>query len=215
MNNKRKLWIGVISFVLAFLVFVVLMMIQSSMQQEVVYEEVWCVKNTVPEKLRITEQNVSQYFEMKRVPEDVLPENYISEKNILYDQIVNTELSVGTIMTANMAAEHETYYKAYEDLTWISVPVSELYEGVAGRLRAGDYIDIYVLTKTEEAYHCELAAESVRVEAAYSEQGAVIEAGNEEGLGQLIVIPMEKAEVASFYELLAQGNIRIARYDER
>ena len=66
MNKKKKLWIGVISLVLAFLMFSVLLMIQKSMQKEPVYAEVICVKDTVSENMVITKQNVNQYFERKK-----------------------------------------------------------------------------------------------------------------------------------------------------
>ena len=98
-------------------------------------------------------------------------------------------------------------------MTWISVPIKELYEGVAGSIRVGDYIDIYMLCKENEEYRCSLVAERVRVEATYSDKGAVIGEDSQEGLSQLIIIPMEREQVALFYEVLAQGNIRIAKYE--
>lgn len=213
MNKNKKLWIGIISFVLAFLMFVVLLMIQKSMNEETVYEEVICAKSVVPENMIITEKNVSQYFEVKKIPIDWLPSEYISDEEQLYGMVLETDLSTGTILTKPVLTAHKTYYKEYENLTWISVPIDKLYEGVAGSIRAGDYIDIYMLCKNEEEYRCSLVAEKVRVEATYSEQGAAIEEDSEDGLSQLIIIPMEREQVPLLYETLAQGNIRIAKYE--
>ena len=213
MNKNKKLWIGVISLVLAFLMFSVLFMIQKSMQEEPVYAEVICVKAPVSENLVITKQNVNQYFERKNVPVDWLPSDYVSDMESLHDMVLGTKLSAGTVLTKSMVVEHREYYKEYHELTWISVPIKELYEGVAGSLRVGDYIDVYMLCKENEEYRCSLLAERIRVEATYSDKGTVIEEDSQEGLSQLIIIPMEREQVALFYEILAQGNIRIAKYE--
>ncbi len=213
MNKNKKLWIGVISLVLAFLMFSVLFMIQKSMQEKPVCAEVICVKDTVSQNMVITEQNVNQYFERKNIPVDWLPSDYISNMESLHEMVIGTKLSAGTIMTKSMVTEHREYYKGYQNLTWISVPIKELYEGVAGSLRVGDYIDIYMLCKENEEYRCSLLAEQIRVEATYSDNGTFIEEDSQEGLSQLIIIPMEREQVALFYEILAQGNIRIAKYE--
>ena len=213
MNKNKKLWVGVVSLVLAFLMFSVLLMIQKNMHKEPEYEEVICVKNEVSKNVIITEQNANQYFETRKVPTDWIPSDYISNIETMYDMILKTDLSSGTILTKNMIRGHKEYYKDYQNLTWIGVPIKELYKGVAGSIRAGDYIDIYILCKEEEVYHCSLIAQGIRVEAAYSEQGTEIKQDSPDGLSQLIVIPMEQEQVAVFYESLAQGDIRIAKHE--
>ena len=214
MNKNKKLWIGVISFVLAFLMFAVLLMIQKSMNEEPVYEEVICAKCAVARNTIITEQNISRYFEVKKIPTDCLPKEYIADGKELYDMVLEVDLSEGMVLTKPVVTAYKTYYKGYQNLTWISVPIDELYEGVAGSIRVGDYIDIYMLCKEEDEYRCSLVAEKVRVDATYSDQGVAIEENSVDGLSQLIIIPMEREQVPLFYEILAQGNIRIAKYEE-
>ena len=99
MKKNKKLWIGVISFVLAFLLFVVLLMIQSSMKEEPVYEEVICARVSVAKNTLITEQNITQYFERQAVPVDWLPQKYITDAGEVYGKVVEADLSVGTILT--------------------------------------------------------------------------------------------------------------------
>lgn len=213
MNKNKKLWIGIISLVLAFLMFAVLLMIQKNMNKEPVYADVICVRDTVPKNTVITEQNANQYFSVEKIPVNWLPVGYISDKETLYGMVLETDLSSGTVLTDAMVRKHKEYYTEYQNLTWISVPVKELYGGVAGSIRTGDYIDIYILCKEEEEYQCSLLAEHVRVEAAYSERGLEIKEDSGDGLTQLIVIPMEREQVSVFYEILAQGDIRIAKYE--
>ena len=213
MNKNKKLWVGAISVVLAFLLFVVLLMIQRNMLEEPVYKEVICAKVAVSESTLITEQNISQYFERKAMPVDWLPQKYISDAGDVYGKVVEADLSVGTILTAKNIKPYEAFYEAYKNLTWIGVPIEELYAGVAGTLRAGDYIDIYTLYEVEGLPMCSLLAENVRIAAAYSQKGEKIDTDNTEGLSQLIVIPMEKEQVPLFYQNLVRGKIRIAKYE--
>lgn len=217
MNKNKKIWIGVISLGLALLLFAVLLMIQKSMMEEPVSEQVVCAKATIPENIVLTKENLSLYVEQQEIPVMYLPKGYISSMDELYGMVAEAEISQGSILSKAAFTAHEAYYDSYQELTWISVPIDQLYQGVAGSLRAGDYIDIYLLRKEEgkeqEQYVCDLLAERIRIEATYTSRGEGIGAESSGGLSQLIVIPIEKGNTAQFYEKLAQGNIRIAKYE--
>lgn len=213
MKKNKKLWLGMVSIVLALLLFSVLLVIQHSMNREPVYEKVLCAKQMIPAQIVMTPQNIEQYVEEKRIPVEWLPEGYFTERKQLQEMVFVNQVSQGSILTSAMCAAHHTYYDRYSELTWISIPIKELYEGVAGTLRSGDYIDIYTLWEEEKQVYCEPLAEHIRVEATYNVQGAAVDEQNREGLSQLIVVPMEQEQVATFYEKLARGNIRIAKYE--
>lgn len=213
MNKRKKLGICVVSFVLAFLMFAVLLVLQKSMNEEMVYEEVLCVKGQLLKNTLLTQENIGQYLEIRRMPAECLPKEYIGGEAGFEDMVAKTDLTEGTIVSKAMFTPYRECYSAYQNLTWISVPIGALYEGVAGTLREGDYIDVYVMHEKEEEKSCSLLAEKVRIEGAYTEQGGQIDESSRDGLCQMIVIPMERDEVALFYEILAQGNIRIAKYE--
>lgn len=214
MNKNKKLWIGIISLTLAILLFAILLIVQGSMQEKPEYKTVLCAKVDISENILITEKNAEQYLEAKAVPAEWLPEQYVTDWPEIYNTVLNTDVSVGTVMTKAAVTAYQELYDDYRQLTWISVPIKELYQGVAGSLRSGDYVDIYCICQTEELYQCDLLAERVRIEASYNSQGLEVEEKSPDGLTQLIVIPMEKGQVAAFYEKLAQGNIRVAKYEE-
>ncbi len=132
-------------------------------------------------------------------------------KEPIYDEVLIANTTETTTEMIREAPLQE--YAEYECLTWISISVKELYEGVAGTLREGDYIDIYTLWKEGEEVRSQLLAEHVRIKETFNTQGVQIDAGKE-GLSQLIVVPIEKNQVSVFYEMLAKGNIRIAKYEE-
>ena len=213
MNKNKKIWIGVISLGLALLLFTVLLMIQQSMMEKPVSEWVLCAKTKIPENVVLTEENISLYTEKQEIPVMWLPEGYVSEEQQLYGMISEAEIAKGSILSNAVFAVYDEYYEDYQELSWISVPIKELYEGVAGSLRPGDYIDIYLIWEEDKEYFCESLEERVPIASAYTNQGATIEADNEDGLCQLIVIPIEKEYAAQFYQKLAQGNIRISKYE--
>ena len=213
MNKNKKLWIGIISLTLAILLFAILLIVRSSMQEEPEYKTVLCAKTSISEDMQITQKNAEQYLEEKAVPSEWLPEDYITEWKQIYDMVLKTDISAGTVMTRSMVTAYHELYANYRQLTWISVPIKELFQGVAGSLRIGDYVDIYSICQAEDQYQCNLLAERVRIEDSYNIQGVAVDENSPDGLTQLIVIPMEKEQVAAFYEKLAQGNIRVAKYE--
>ena len=142
-----------------------------------------------------------------------LPEGYLNSTDQLNGMVTEVSIAKGSILNQSEFSIYSKYYANYQELSWISVPIKELYEGVAGSLRPGDYIDIYLLKEENGQYSCEVLEERVPIASTYTTQGAAIEGDNEEGLSQLIVIPIEKQKAAQFYERLAQGNIRIAKYE--
>lgn len=215
MNKNKKVWIGMISIGLALLLFAVLMMIQQSMLKEPEKERVLYARTKIPQNTMITEENISLYIEEQDIPVMWLPEGYVSERKLLYGMISTGEIAKGSILNQNIWKSYEEYYDNYEELNWISVPIDELYKGVAGSLRDGDYIDIYLIYEEDKTYVCEMLAEKVRIESVYSSQGERIGVDDKEGLCQLIVIPIEKKDTSVFYEKLVQGNIRIAKYEAK
>ena len=209
MNKNKKLWVGIISLTLALLLFV-----KKSLEEEQECATVFRAKSDMMENMLLTKDNFDQYVEEQAVPVDWIPKGYVTGQQQIYNTVLNTDITEGSILTeANLTAYTEVY-KGYKQLSWIGVPIKELYEGVAGSLRAGDYIDIYSICQAEQQYQCSLLAERVRIEAAYDNQGTIISESSSNGLTQLIVIPMEKEQVAIFYEDLARGNIRVAKYEE-
>ena len=213
MNKKRKVWIGVISLILAMLLFLALLVIQQSMQEKPESKWVLCAKEGIPKNVVLTEENISLYTEKKEIPVMWLPEGYISSVEQLKGMISEVKIAKGSILDNAEFAIYDEYYAEYQELSWISIPIKELYEGVAGSLRTGDYIDIYLVKEEDKQYFCETLEERVPVAATYSDQGTIIDGDSTNGLTQLIVIPIEKQNVAQFYERLAQGNIRIAKYE--
>ena len=213
MKKHKNLWISISSIVLAMLIFSVLLLIQQSMKKEPELKTILCAKEGIEKQVVITKENASRYLEERQVPVALVPEGVPGAAEELYGQMTLVDVTKGSILTKSMCAMFGKEYQDYECLSWVSVPVKELYEGVAGTVRAGDYIDIYSLWREGDEMCSERLLEHVQVQGVFSAQGKEIE-GNESGLSQLIIVPIERKEVAAFYEKLAKGNVRIAKYEE-
>jgi hypothetical protein len=64
MNKKKKIWIGVISLVLALLLFMVLMVIQQSMQAKPESKCVLFAKEGIPQSVVLTEENIPNVIQI-------------------------------------------------------------------------------------------------------------------------------------------------------
>lgn len=210
MKHKKRLWIGIASLTLTVLLFLAILTIQKAQQKEPVCQKVLRARVDISARLVLDEENMTEYLEIFEIPEVWLPKEYISDLELLKGVISNTEITAGTIITRGMFSEYETYYEIYEEPVWVSFSIDRLFQGVAGSLRRGDLIDIYCLKEEGQLFSCVLVAERVRIENACTSQGISIGPSGSGELAQLITIPMENRKVPEFYEMLAEGDIRIA-----
>jgi hypothetical protein len=131
MNKNRKLWIGVISLLLAGLLFTVLLMIQSSMNKEPVYVEVLRVKNEISRNTKITEENFALYLEEAKVPEEWLPEGYLVDDKQVYKVKNIHAIGAGKLALYRVSgiAKENTYGDAgfiMDEMQYSSEPVLEI-----------------------------------------------------------------------------------------
>ncbi len=212
MKEKRKVWIGVISTVLAILIFVAILCVQMAGQEEIVYATVVSAKTQIAANTVLTASDLETYLELRQVPEEYVPENAYTSMEGLEGMAV-VQISAGSILTEAMVKSVSGFYEDYRQLFWVSISADQLSLAVAGTLRAGDRIDLYCIEGDGEGSVCTLLQENVRIESALTKSGEEISNSDETSLAQLFVIPLERAEVAAFYEALSRGSLLIAKSD--
>ena len=74
MKEKRKIWIGVISTVLAVLIFIAVLCIQMAGQEEITYITVVSAKTQIARNTVLTASDLETLLELKQVPEEYVPE---------------------------------------------------------------------------------------------------------------------------------------------
>lgn len=210
MKDKRKIWVGVISAILAVLVFVAVLCVQLAGQEEITYVTVVTAKTSVAGNTVLTDSNLDTLLELRQIPEEYVPQAAITSFDGLEGMVI-AQMSAGSILTEAMLSSMEDLYADYRELFWVSVSTDQLSQAVAGTLRAGDCIDLYCVVSDGEGSVCTLLQKNVRVESALTKSGEEIENADEVSLAQLFVIPLERAEVAAFYEALSHGSLLIAK----
>ncbi len=212
MKDKRKVWIGVISTVLAILIFAAILCVQMAGQEEITYVTVVSAKTRIAENTVLTAAALETYLELKQVPEEYVPEDAYACLEEL-EGMAAAQISAGSILTEAMVKPVSDLYEDYRELFWVSISAEQLSLAVAGTLRAGDRIDLYCIEGNGEGSVCTLLQENVRIESALTKNGEEISNSDETSLTQLFVIPLERAEVAAFYEALSRGSLLIAKRD--
>ncbi|MCD8129859.1 MAG: SAF domain-containing protein [Lachnospiraceae bacterium] len=213
MRDKKRVWIGAASAVLAVVVFIAILRIQMAGLEEVVYENVVTARKTIAGDTALTEGNIGALLEIRQVPEEYVPEGALSTLEGLEGCVITAEISAGSILTQGLVRTIPDIYGDYGELFWISVSAEQLTQAVAGTLRAGDIVDLYCVENGAEGVFCSLLQGNVRVERVLTKSGEQIANGDESSLAQLFVIPMEREDIPLFYEALYSGSLMIARCD--
>ncbi|MCD7738734.1 MAG: SAF domain-containing protein [Lachnospiraceae bacterium] len=213
MKNQKRVWIGAVSAVLAAVVFIAILRIQTARLEEVVYKNVVMARQTIAEDTTLTESNIGALLEIRQVPEEYVPEEALSSLEGLEGCVVTAEICAGSILTQSLVRTIPDVYGDYGELFWISVSAEQLTQAVAGTLRAGDVIDLYCVENGAEGVFCSLLQGNVRVERVLTKSGEQIANGDVSSLAQLFVIPMEREDIPLFYEALYSGSLMIARCD--
>ncbi|MCD8325508.1 MAG: SAF domain-containing protein [Lachnospiraceae bacterium] len=213
MKDKKRVWIGAISAVLAAVVFIAILRIQTAGMEEITYESVVTARQAIAADTELTESNLRTLLEIRQVPAEYVPDAALSSLEGLEGCVIAADLSAGSILTENTVRTISDIYGDYGELFWISVSADQLTQAVAGTLRAGDIIDLYCVENGAEGVFCSLLQGNVRVEKVLTKSGEQIANGDETSLAQLFVIPVERADIPLLYEALYSGSLMIARCD--
>lgn len=150
-NKKNNIKRISISAAAAFVLFVCLIVIQSSILNQEKTFEVYQVIKDIPVSTKLTEKNIDTYLGLKEVQESLIPSKYITDKKKILDKFVNRDYKANDIITEDGVTDTEKLYKdSIENPIEISLDASGLSVAVSGIIREGDYINIYGLRKPDE-----------------------------------------------------------------
>ena len=213
MNQKKKksnLWPLILCFAAAIAVFAVLLTIQKNALSEYEKAEVLVALKNVPENTEFTETNISEYFSRAEVYAKNVPAAAVVDMNTLVGKYATCNIDAGCMITKSMVTDLVPESNAGKVL--LSIATSSLDQSVAGILRAGDVIDIYIIESYgDNTYDAIKLCEDVVIYRSYDSAGTVITKENVGTLAQIFSIPMETDKVDIFYEALLRGTIKIVK----
>ncbi|MFI3238105.1 MAG: hypothetical protein R3Y47_08795 [Lachnospiraceae bacterium] len=211
---KIKIGIGIMSAVIAGLVFVLLLQIQENKKEVVEYREVLVTREAITKGTYIEEANLELLFEVKELPVEYMPDGVLTGIEDALDMVVQADLSQMTIMTKELLQSENSLYQAYDTLQWLSLAINATSQAVAGRLRSGDFIDIYTIDENEEGLEAVKVAEGVRIHKVYTKEGQLIDVSDQNSLAQMLEIPVQEEQVSEMLTSLDAESIRIVKYED-
>ena len=221
-NNLKRLSI---SFIVAFILFIALVIIQSSILNQEKKVKVYQIKSDISVGTRITDDNFDKYLALKEVNESLVPEGYVTDKTEILGKFTNRDYKAKDVITSDGVTDTEKLYKdSIKNPTAISFSIGNASSAVAGSVHEGDYINIYGLRK-DAFTNSDLKSEKenlvlkddyfsfmhVYVAEAYDASGVKLSTDDTETQALMFKIILSEEDIVKFNEMLANCNIKIAK----
>ena len=147
-----KLSLAMIAIAAAFIVFVVLIMIESKLVNEEETTPVVVAIAEVPEGLYLDETNMPNYFAIEYRAVAEVPEGVVTYSNGsgMIGLITDRTIRIKEIVTSDCFYE-EDFYEGIEDPVELAINLNSIGQTVGGVLRAGDYVDIKAVIKVDKS----------------------------------------------------------------
>lgn len=223
-NNLRRISV---SAVVAFILFIALTVIQSSILNQEKKDNVYQVIANIESGTKITEENFDYFFRLKNVQISLIPEGYITSKEQVVNKFINRKYKVNDIVTSDGITDTEGLYKEnIKNPVEVSFDVSGLSTAVAGTIREGDYINIYGLTRKSNEGDTWTSSSTanlivdksyvfnhVYVEKAFNGSGNRVQSNeiSDKNTVTMIVLILSEDDVEHFTEMISNCSIRIAK----
>jgi hypothetical protein len=222
-NNIRRI---TVSAIVALILFIGLLVIQSSILNQEEKLQVYQVVKDIGSGTKITEDNIDTYLDLKEVQLSLIPDDYITNPEMIIGKFVNRDYKAKDIITSDGLTDTEALYlKNIENPVEVSFSASDISTAVAGTIREGDYINIYGMRKqdstTSSSWYSTSALTTVDeyytfrhlyVFRAFTSSGSRItgtETNGDESLVFSVVI--NEKDVELFNEMITNCSIRVSR----
>lgn len=215
-NNMKRI---TISALVAFILFVALTIIQSSILNQETKVSVYQVKKDIHEGTKITEENFDSYLATKDVQASLIPDGYITDKTLVIGKFINRNYKAKDVITVDGLNDSETAYNSgIKNPVKLSFSVSSLSDSVSGTLREGDYINIYGMRNAHNAAGEVIIATNaiytfkhIYIEKAYNSSGDIIDSADRESEALMFTIIIEEGDVDLFNEMLANCTLKLVK----
>lgn len=215
-NNMKRI---TISALVAFILFIALTIIQSSILNQETKVTVYQVQKDIYNGTKITEDNFNEYFATKAVQASLIPDGYITDSSLIIGKFVNRDYKARDVITVDGLNDSEALYNSnIEHPVKLSFQVGNLSESVSGTIREGDYINIYgmkngknadgeVVLLTNQTY----TFKHIYIERAYNSAGDIIDTADKNSEALMFTIIIEEDDVSLFNEMVANCNLKLVK----
>lgn len=203
---KKSAPLIIIGVLLALTAYVALVWVERQALKDLERKTVVRCIQTCPAGEKITNENVTEYFEVTEVAALLATEQTLAELQMLVGTYPERTISEGEIVYVSvLTAEENT--TDYENPIEISITAGIEY-AVAGRIRKGDVVNVFVENPNTKTY--ELVLKEVIVRDAYDSGATLISMSNEHSLASMFTFYVE-ASIADELGRLYNGNVAIVK----
>lgn len=215
-NNMKRI---TISALVAFILFVALTIIQSSILNQESKITVYQVSKDIVTGTKFTKDNFSKYFSKKDIQESLIPKHFVVDEKEIIGKFAARDYSAKDIVTTDGLKDSERKYNAnIKNPTKVSFSVGSVSDSVSGTIREGDYINIYGMTsgfngegQAAKINNKNYTFKHVYIDKAYDGSGVEIETSDKETEAALFTIVIEENDVDIFNEMIANSDLKLAK----
>ncbi len=113
--------------------------------------QVYVASSDIPEGTIVTTDNITSYLTVKNLDASAYPSNYLANAADIVNYSAKYTIDAGTVLTSSMFEDVKSDVAAMANPREIVINVDSLNRIIAGSLRSGDTVDLYLVTEDPTA----------------------------------------------------------------
>ena len=204
---KTKVKGIVLAIFFALIAFICLVVLNNRISGAMDRVDVVIAAKTIPKNTLITEDNVGDYFTTIQAQSIFKTSNAVTNPHELIGQYALNGIWDKAPVNQDMFQSQLDIFAAYKKPVQASFHVNDLSDAVCGRLRAGDYIDIFGIDMNQG----KRIIENAYIFKAYDNAGVQISVSDTTAIATNFTIILESGEEEVLYEMLKNSTVIVTK----
>lgn len=197
------------ALIAAILVYCIMLNVEKNVLREYEKGIVLIAAKEMERGIVLTEHNVDTYLMEKEVDKGIIPEKALTDKKLVYQQIICQKVDKGAVLTEAMVTNGKQLEDEMYEPVVAGFKAEDLYQVVSGVLRSGDKIHIYTVDRDTGITY--LVWDDIWVKEVFDNSGTIVSGDDRITAVQRVNILMEKEDVEQFYSELEAGSLRVVK----
>lgn len=219
-EKRAKLNRIIFGFVMAVILFVALVTIENAVIKNEIKVDTVVATQDIDARTVIDAEQVSEFFKVIQLPEAYRPSNALESMEALENGIVTTEaLVINSVVSNGSFTSRDDIVLGIEDPVEVSINLGAIEDAVAGKVRAGDIVNISKVWPestgllNEVEWHSEYIVENAYVVESHTGTPAVARDDKETSV-TLITVYVPRAKELEISRSIAEGTLRVGIVQE-
>ena len=204
---KTKVRGIVLAIFFALIAFICLVVLNNRISGAMDRVDVVIAAKTIPKNTLITEDNVGEYFTTIQAQSIFKTSNAVTNPHDLIGQYALNGIWDKAPINQDMFQSQLDIFAAYKKPVQASFNVANLSDAVCGRLRAGDYVDIFGVDINQG----KRIIENAYIFKAYDSAGVQISVSDTTAIATNFTIILESGEEEVLYEMLKNSTVVVTK----